>query len=146
MALVKRDFSLAPFFDSFMTRDWFDWNTNHFSTTDTTIPAVNIREDNDSYFVEMAAPGLEKDDFQIKLEDNVLTIHCEKSNEREMQEGERYNRREFSYQSFQRSFRLQRDVVDVDKISATYENGMLRLVIPKTEKAKTKPPRLIEVG
>jgi HSP20 family protein len=62
-----------------------------------------------------------------------------------MKEGERYTRREFSYQSFQRSFTLPKDVVDIDQIHAKYENGVLHLLIPKKEEAKQKPPRMIEI-
>ncbi|HHM20761.1 MAG TPA: Hsp20/alpha crystallin family protein [Bacteroidetes bacterium] len=150
MRLMNATSSLLPevsrFFDDFVTRDWFDWSTGNFSSTNTTLPAVNILETNDDYIVEMAAPGMNKKDFHIELKDNLLTITSEHQDTKEMKEGERWLRREFSYQSFQRSFRLNNDVVDDAKIKATYENGMLRLSIPKKEEAKTKPPKLIAVS
>ncbi|MFL5809147.1 MAG: Hsp20/alpha crystallin family protein, partial [Flavisolibacter sp.] len=118
-------------FDDFFSRDLWNLGNNSHSTTNTTIPAVNIRETNENFEVEMAAPGMTKNDFRIELDGNQLTITSEKSEQKEEKDGEKYNRREFSYQSFQRSFQLQKDVVDADKIEAKYENGVLHLVIPK---------------
>ncbi len=151
MTLVKNPATglaptLARFFDDFLTRDWFDWSTNHFSATNTTIPAVNILETNDSFEVEMAAPGMRKEDFHIELRDNVLTIRSERKNEQELKDGDRYVRREFSYQSFQRTFELQKDVVDIDKIQANYRDGILHLSIPKTAEARSKAPRKINIA
>jgi HSP20 family protein len=82
----------------------------------------------------------------VELNGNALTISSQKSNQQEQKEGERYFRKEFSYQSFQRTFTLQKDVVDSDKIEAKYENGLLHLLIPKKEEAKQKPPRLIQIS
>ena len=94
----------------------------------------------------MAAPGMEKKDFKIELDGHTLTISSEIQNEQEQKEGENYNRREFSYQSFFRTFHLPKEVVDADKIKASYENGLLRLEIPKKEEAKQKPARLIDIS
>jgi HSP20 family protein len=123
-----------------------NWGLSNNSITNTTIPAVNIRETNDNFVVEMAAPGMTKEDFRIELDGNLLTISSEKEDQKEEKEGERYTRKEFSYQSFQRSFQLSKDVVDADKIEARYEHGMLHLVIPKKEHAKQKPPRMIQIS
>ena len=105
-----------------------------------------IKETNESYHVEVAAPGMLKSDFKVELEGNLLTISSEKRDEKEEVEGEKYTRREFSYQAFQRSFTLPKEVVDVDKIQAKYEDGMLQLLIPKKEEAKQKAPRLIQIS
>ena len=137
--------TMSGLFDDFFTRDLFDWTQNNFSTTNTTIPAVNIRETAEEFVVEMAAPGMRKEDFSIELKDNLLIIRSEYEHEEELGEGERFNRREFSYQSFERSFRLNQHVVDEKKINAAYQNGVLRLNIPKKEEAKPKPPRRIKV-
>jgi HSP20 family protein len=75
-----------------------------------------------------------------------LTITSEKEIQNEEKDGERYSRREFSYQSFQRSFQLPKEVVDAEKIEAKYENGVLRLLIPKKEEAKPRPPKTIQIG
>ncbi|MCO6475865.1 MAG: Hsp20/alpha crystallin family protein [Phaeodactylibacter sp.] len=137
--------SLPRFFDDFLTREFSDWDLQNNSPTDTTIPAVNVIETNDSFTVEMAAPGMKKEDFQIELENEVLKIASRKETERELKESERYTRREFSYQSFLRTFRLPKSVVDDSKINARYENGILRILIPKREEAKLPAPRKIEI-
>jgi HSP20 family protein len=131
-------------FDDFFGRELFNWGNNNYSSTSTTMPSVNIRETNNNYEVEVAAPGMDKKDFKITLDGNMLTISSFKQHSSEETE-DRYTRREFSYQSFQRSFQLPKDVVDQDKISARYENGLLNLSIPKKEEAK-KAPKLIEIA
>ena len=150
MSIVKSSGRLMnnfpAFFDDFFNRDLFDWRQSNFSNTGTSMPAVNIRETNESFDVEMAAPGMTKNDFKIELEGNNLTISSEKKNEQEQKEGENYTRREFSYQSFCRTFNLPKDVVDAENIKAKYEEGVLKLQIPKKEEAKLKPPRVIEIG
>ena len=110
------------------------------------MPAVNIRETAENYEVEMAAPGMTKNDFKVELDGNTLTISSEKENRIENNEGDRFLRKEFSYQSFRRTFQLQKDVVDVEKIEARYDNGVLRLLIPKKEEAKQKPPKMIQIA
>ena len=148
-SIVKR--SAWPFndmpglFNDFFSRDLWNWGLENNSSTNTTIPAINVKETNENYEVELAAPGMEKKDFKIELNGNMLTISSEKQGEWEDKDGERYSRREFSYQSFQRTFQLPKDVVDEDKIEAKYDNGLLKLVIPKREHAKQKPPRMIEI-
>ncbi|PUV22592.1 Hsp20/alpha crystallin family protein [Sphingobacterium athyrii] len=148
MKLAKRNwnnFSLfSPMFDNF-NRELLNWDNKNFSSTSTTVPAVNIKENGDTFEVEVAAPGMAKDDFKVTLDGNLLTISSAKEEQNE-EHKENYTRREFSYQSFQRSFELQKDVVDQDNIRACYENGMLRLTIPKKEEAKQKEPRLIEIS
>jgi HSP20 family protein len=133
-------------FDDFFNRDLFNWGVSNFSNTNTTIPSVNIRETNENFDVEVAAPGMNKKDFKIELDGNMLTISSERSEENQDKEDEKYSRREFSYQSFYRTFNLPKEVVDVDKIEAKYENGLLHLIIPKKEEAKQKPPRLINIS
>jgi len=131
--------------DDFFNRGMMNWGTSNFS--DTTLPAVNIKDTENSYEVEMAAPGMKKEDFKIELDNNVLTISSEKSEEyQDGNEKERYSRKEFSYQSFQRSFSLPKEVVDEDKIEAHYQDGVLQLSIPKQERAKQKPPRKIQIA
>ncbi|HYO22044.1 MAG TPA: Hsp20/alpha crystallin family protein [Flavisolibacter sp.] len=136
---------LTTLFDDFFSRDLWNRGLNNNSSTNTTLPAVNIRETAENFEVEMAAPGMNKEDFRVELEGNELRISSERKTENGAKEGERYTRREFSYQSFQRSFTLSKDVVDVEHILAKYENGVLHLLIPKKEEAKKKPARMIEI-
>lgn len=135
----------SPMFDDFFGRELFNWGNSNYSSTSTTMPSVNIRETVDNYDVEVAAPGMDKKDFKITLEGNLLTISSSRQQSSE-ETNDRYTRREFSYQSFQRSFELPRDVVDQDKINARYENGLLHLSIPKKEESKRKEPRMIEIS
>ena len=150
MSIVKRGgwpYSDMPgLFNDFFSRDLWNWGLENNSTTNTSIPSINVKETNNHYEVELAAPGMEKKDFKIELNGNMLTISSQRQNEWEDKEDERYTRREFSYQSFQRSFQLPKDVVDEDKIQAKYENGLLHLTIPKKEHAKQRPPRMIEIA
>ncbi len=136
---------MPRFFDDFFSRDLMDWGMQHFSNTGTTLPSVNIKENNDGYVVEMAAPGMNKDDFTIELDNDILRISSEKEVENELKGDEQYSRREFSYQSFQRTFHLPKHVVNDDSIKAEYHNGVLRIDIPKREEAKKRPPRQINV-
>src|SRR3954453_9525058 len=126
MSIIRRnDFfpSVPGLSNDFFTKDIWDWGMGNTSFTNTKIPAINVKETNDNFEVEVAAPGMKKDDFKIELDSNMLTISSERKNEWADKEGEKYSRREFSYQSFQRSFQLPRDVVDDNKIQAKYDNG-----------------------
>lgn len=150
MNLIKRNGGRTPglpslFFDDIFGRELFNWENNNFSSTSTTLPSVNIKETADSYEVEVAAPGMEKSDFNITLDGNLLTISSVKEH-KETSEQENFTRREFSYQSFQRNFELPKNVVDEEHITARYESGLLFLTIPKKEEAKQKPPRMIEIS
>ncbi|WP_345254041.1 Hsp20/alpha crystallin family protein [Flaviaesturariibacter amylovorans] len=135
----------SPFFDDGWTRDLLQWSLGNSSNSNTTVPAVNIRETDDHFEVEVAAPGMRKEDFQVELEDNRLTIRSERKQEAEHTDEPRYSRREFSYASFQRTLQLPKEVVDVDRIEARYENGLLHLLVPKREEVKKRPPRRIEI-
>lgn len=111
--------------------------------TGVNMPAVNIVEEKDDFRIEVAAPGLDKKDFKIDLNNNVLTISSEKNDEKE-EKSERFMRREFSYSSFKRSFTLP-ETAQVDKIVANHKNGILQITIPKKEEARVKPPRQIAI-
>lgn len=108
------------------------------------MPAVNIIEGNDEFTIEVAAPGLHKNDFKIDLENNRLTISSEKEDKIEDQ-NDNYVRTEFRYNSFCRSFTLP-ETVDSEKIKAKHNNGILYVTIPKRDYAKIKPARQIEVS
>ncbi|MFA5301378.1 MAG: Hsp20/alpha crystallin family protein [Bacteroidales bacterium] len=144
MSLVRFSNQMPSLFDRFFENDLFDWSNRNYSNTNTTLPAVNIKEDKDGFEVEMSAPGLDKKDFKIELNNSVLTISSEKKVENETKEGQQFTRREFSYQSFSRSFTLP-ETVEGEKIGAKYENGILSVSIPKKEEAKPKPVKQIEI-
>ena len=106
---------------------------------------MNIRETEDSYFLEMAAPGMKKEDFTIELDNDQLTIRSEMKEEAE-ENNKKYTRKEFSYESFQRIFNLNKQVVNQAEIKAEYTDGILTLTLPKREEAKEQPSRLIEIS
>lgn len=145
MAIMRFSNQLPSFFDRFLESDLFDWSNRNYSSTNTTVPSVNVRESTDTFDVELAAPGFDKKDFNIELNNDMLTISSEKNMENETREGEKFARREFSYQSFSRSFSLP-NTADAEKIKARYENGILRVTIPKKEEAKPKPVKQISIG
>ena len=123
--------------DSLMPR-FFNWETGQ------NLPAVNISEGKDDFKIEVAAPGLGKEDFKINLDNNVLTISSEKEVNNESKE-DNVLRKEFSYSSFSRSFTLP-DTVAGEKIKANYDGGILNIVVPKKDEAKVKPVREIKIS
>ncbi len=150
MTIIKRTDSGYPsipsLIDNLMSRDWMDWTSSNFSTTNTTLPAVNVIESENDYQIEVAAPGMKKEDFKIDLDKNQLTISSEKKSEKKNEKKGSYTRREFSYQSFQRTFTIPEHEVDGDNISAKYCDGVLCINLPKKEEAKPKPAREIKIS
>ena len=142
MNLVKRNYSNFPsIIDEFLKPDWFGGMQN----VGTNVPAVNIKETDTDFSLELAVPGKNKDDFSIEIDHNVLTISSETKTENEQKsENGRYTRKEFSYSSFRRAFTLP-DSINSEAINATYENGVLNVVLPKKEEALPKPKRLIDI-
>ena len=112
---------------------------------------VNISEDADGFLIELAAPGLTKEDLKVDVDKNLLTIKAEKATEETKNEDKdnknnsKYTRREFNFTSFKRSFTLPESVAK-DKVSASYENGILKVSVPKKDEAKPQPAREIAVG
>ncbi len=139
--LVKRNnFILPNVMDEFFKPDWF----GGMNTSLATLPKVNIKEGEKDFSLELAIPGFKKEDFNIEIDNDVLTISSEVKREEET-EKENYTRREFSMSSFKRAFTLP-ETVDADSINAVYEGGILKLTLPKREEALPKPKRLIEIG
>jgi len=137
--------SLPSLFDRFFDGELMDWNRSNYSSTDTTLPAVNVKENDNEFLIDVAAPGLKKEDFKLHYDNGCLTISSEKKNEVEEKDGEKITRREFSYQSFKRSFTVAETVVDAEKIAANYENGILHITLPKREEVKPKPAKEIAI-
>jgi HSP20 family protein len=145
MTLTRFSNQLPTLFERLFENDMLDWSNRNYSTTNTTLPSVNIKENEAGFEVEMAIPGMDKGDFKIELNHDVLTISSEKKVENEVKEGEHFTRREFSYQAFSRSFTLP-NTVDNERINAKYENGILSVAIPKREEARPKPVRQIAIS
>ncbi|RLJ80615.1 Hsp20/alpha crystallin family protein [Pedobacter alluvionis] len=128
----KKNSSLLPGFNDIFESVLGDtfFNDRRLST----VPAVNISESNEEYHIELAAPGLRKEDFKVSVERDMLSISTEQRTENNT-EGKIYNRREYSYSAFTRSFTLP-ESANVEQIQAAYTDGVLKLNIPKKEEAK----------
>lgn len=109
-----------------------------------TTPSVNVTEDHDNYVLEVAAPGLEKSDFNITVEKDQLIISVNKDEKKEDKEEGKWTRKEFNYLSFRRTFHIT-DAIETNKIEASYNNGILNLILPKKEEVKEKAPTTIEI-
>ena len=133
-SLAKRAERMPSFFEDFLNKPLLDLFDGGVLPKTMNVPAVNITERKDDYLVSMAVPGLKKEDFKIDVEGNMLTISSEKEENKEEKE-EKFTRQEYSYSSFERSFTLP-DEVDKDKIDAHYQDGVLKLILPKKEEAK----------
>jgi HSP20 family protein len=131
-------------FDSFFS-DFFEGETfpRTLVNRNGSLPAANIRENEQAFHIELAAPGMVKSDFTIELNNDLLTVRSEKKNEHEEKQG-KYTKREFNYTSFVRSFRLPEEV-DSEKIGASYVDGVLKLDIPKLHVERKSPVRQIDV-
>lgn len=147
MSLVKRSEDLFPkFVTDLFNRDFFarpsllDFDGGLLAD----MPSANIIENHKDYRIELAAPGFTKKDFKIETDNHILTISSEKKEEKK-EEKENYWRREFSYEGFNRSFQLP-DNSTPEKIEAHYENGILKLILPKKEMTISKPKKEIMVA
>jgi len=143
MNLVKRN-NTNNFFPSIL-EEFFrpDWMGGIQAFTQQLVPPVNIRETDTAFELELSAPARRKEDFNIEVDNEMLTISSEYKNESTTEEG-KYTRKEFSHSSFRRSFSLPESVKE-DEIKASYENGILKITLPKKEEALPKPKRAIEI-
>lgn len=127
---------------SFLSNDNF-FNTD-FLEEDSLMPAMNVKEHNEDFEIEFAAPGFSKKDFEVTIDDNILNVCGEKKKETEEKE-EDYTRKEFSYNSFKRSLSLPKTVNTDQDIKATYKNGILKLNLQKKEESKEQLKKVIKV-
>ncbi len=127
---------------SFLSND--DFFNNDFFEEDSLMPAMNVKEHDNDFEIEFAAPGFSKKDFEVTIDDNILNVCGEKKTEVEEKE-EDYMRKEFSYNSFRRSLSLPKTVNADQDVKATYKNGILKLNLLKKEEAKEQPKKIIEV-
>ena len=139
-------------------RNQFPWNNNlvdffnrdslfndDFFNTEKSLPAMNVKEHQKDFEIELASPGFKKNDFEITINDDILEVSAEKSKEEE-EKGDDYTRKEFNYQSFKRLLQLPKTVDNTKDVKATYKNGILKLQLMKKEEAKEKSKRVIEVA
>ena len=125
--------SVNSFFDDFITKDLFDWTDKNFAGLGSNLPSVNLKESDTNIEIELAAPGMKKEDFKVEIENDMLMISSEKEEEKEeVGKKDNYIRKEFNYQSFCRTFSLP-DTANENKIEANYKDGILHVVIEKKE-------------
>ncbi|WP_426431114.1 Hsp20/alpha crystallin family protein [Winogradskyella sp. HB-48] len=127
---------------NFLSSD--DFFNNDFFEEDSLMPAMNVKEHDDDFEIEFAAPGFNKKDFEVTIEDNILNVCGEKKLESEEKE-EDFTRKEFSYNSFKRSIALPKTINTDQEVKATYKNGILKLNLLKKEEAKALKPKKVEV-
>ncbi len=149
--LVRTNGNLFPalpsLIEDFFTRDLLDSSTSNWRSGGGTMPSVNISETNDEYLIEVAAPGMKRENFKVELDNSILTISSEmESRSEETDSKTNFTRREFNYQSFQRSFSLPENKVEGEKITARYSDGILHVTVPKKEEAKVKPAKQIAIS
>ena len=136
--ISRRTFS--PFLSNLFDDDFFPV----LHSRNSSMPSVNIRENEKNYTLELAVPGIDKKDLKIDINEDVLTVSSEAKNETE-EEKEGYKRKEFSYTSFCRSFYIP-DNVNKEKIGASYKDGILTVELPKQEEEKNKITRQIKIS
>lgn len=145
MTLVAYNNEIPNLIESFLNKDFRQLNTNIKFNNSNTLPRINIIENNESYTIDLAAPGFNKTDFNVQLDNDVLTISLINKDGNQQEEDGTITRREFSYTPFKRAFTLP-ELVDCDKISAAYINGILKITIPKLEETKPQPIKQIKIS
>jgi HSP20 family protein len=145
MSLIKSKpaFTAPTLFTDFFNDGFFDNELMNFPLT-RWVPSANIRETEDEYIIELAAPGMEKDEFRVEVQEDVVTIEGNHEEERD-ERSQDYHRKEFKTTSFKRSFRLLQPVLD-EKVDAKYSHGILKLTLPKREEAKSIGKKLIKIS
>jgi HSP20 family protein len=132
---------VPAYWDDFFNDSFFRNYSNPDSGTAS--PAVNVVEGDQAYRIDMAVPGMSRKDFRIDLEDHILTISSEQK-EQKAEKNHRYMRREFSYNTFRRSFQLP-ETIDLDRIKASHDSGILSIELPKKAEEVQKAPKQIEI-
>ncbi|MBL7767897.1 MAG: Hsp20/alpha crystallin family protein [Flavipsychrobacter sp.] len=126
--MVQKESTPSIFEDFFKPwNEWFD--SGHIWNRTMKVPAVNITDNKENYLISLAIPGMEKKDFNIDIEGNMLTVSCEKEETKE-EKDKSYSRKEYNYNSFSRSFNLPEEVM-MEQINAVYDNGILNITLPK---------------
>ena len=148
MTLVKQNKRRHPWFYGGLS-DWFD-NDKFFADmpflSETNVPAMNVKENDGHFEVELAIPGFSKDDIDVTLENDSLHVIAEKKKETSEDDEEGYTRREFSYNKFERRIKLPSNVDPQNEVKARYEDGILRLDLAKREEAKEEPKKRIDIA
>ncbi|MFM6924871.1 MAG: Hsp20/alpha crystallin family protein [Ferruginibacter sp.] len=141
-ALTKAGVGMPFAFDDFF-KPWNEWFDGGMLPRSINMPAVNITENKDEFQVSMAVPGMKKDDFRIDVDGNMLTISSKKEESKE-EKDKKFTRKEYNYSSFSRSFTLPEEI-NKEKIEARYDDGVLKITLPRNEEAKKITSKHIDV-
>ncbi len=145
MSIVKFSHPHPYVFDRFFNNPFLDWAQHEQKDVcKHTVPSVNIRDEKEAFHIDMAAPGLKKENFKIEIEKDILSISSEVEQSDETH-ADNFTRKEFSFQAFNRSFTLP-ETADKSKIHAKYEDGILNIVIPKKEEQKEDDKKQISIS
>jgi HSP20 family protein len=137
--------NLSTFFEDFASANLMDWSDRNFAAMGSNLPSVNLKETDKKIEIELAAPGFKKEDFKVEIENNTLSISSEKEEKsEESRKEDNYYRKEFNYQSFNRSFSLP-DYADQNNINASYKDGILHVDISKKEGEKKLASKTIAI-
>lgn len=146
--LVKRNSTFPTantLLDDFFAKDIFDWSDKNFSTIGSNLPSANLKETDTKLEVDLAAPGMKKEDFKVEINNHTLLISSEKKQEKEeTRKKDNYHRREFNYQSFCRSFSLP-EYIDENKVEASYKDGILHIGIAKKDAVTKNASKTISI-
>jgi len=142
--ILKRN-QLPVFFDEFLGDVFNSGKILNPTELTLTAPAINIKESETDFQIDLAAPGMEKSDFKISIDQNLLSIFTEKREEK-VENTEKYSRKEFGYMQFKRNFTLPEGKIEIDQIQAKYEAGVLKLILPKKVIQENKSVKTIEIA
>lgn len=148
MKLIKKEemtSGINGLLNGLLSDDFLNWPSSNWERNMGFSPAVNISENHDGFALDMAVPGFQKDDFKIEMDNDLLTISAEVTDENQEEE-KNFSRKEFMRKSFKRSFRLAEDKINQDDIKASYKDGVLSIDLPKKEEAKPLPARTISIS
>jgi HSP20 family protein len=149
MMLIKKNSTspttLPKLFDDLISRNLQALESFNLTNNGSTIPAANVLENNEAFIVEMVVPGMDKKDIQVQLDHETLHVSFDEKKGKQMPEDVQYIRREFNYQSFHRSFYLPKNTVDTTGIQAKFNDGILRVFLPKKEEVKKQSSRVIPI-
>ena len=137
--------TLPKLFDDLISRNFQTLESINLTNNGTTIPAANILENNDAFIVELVVPGMDKKDIQVQLDHETLHISFNEKESKKMPDDVQIIRREFNYGSFHRSFYLPKNTIDTNGIQAKFNDGILRVFLPKKDEVKKQPSRVIPI-
>ncbi len=147
MSLIKFNRNRLPWFNGDIT-DWMSTDgffEDEFFSKNKNMPAMNVKDNDDNFEIELAVPGFSKDEIDVTVADDILSVSASKKKE-DVAEKENYSRKEFSYKSFERTLQIPTTVNQEQEVSANYQDGILKLTLQKNKEIKASEKRKIEIA